>query len=73
MENLPVGCNAQIIGYAAHNSFTERLREFGLVEGTTFRILRKAPLNGPIEVQYGHTQIVLRPDELEQIRIKRVA
>lgn len=73
MNTLPVGCDAQIIGYVLHNAFTERLREFGLVVGTTFRIVRKAPLNGPIEVQYGHTQIVLRPEELEYLHIKRMA
>jgi ferrous iron transport protein A len=72
MHELSVGSSAKIIGYTLHNDFTERLREFGLVEGTVVRLLRRAPMNGPVEIQYGHSQIVLRPSELSHLRIERV-
>ncbi len=72
MNEIPVGSSATIVGYTIHNAFTERLREFGLIEGTIIKLLRKAPWNGPIEVQYGHSQIVLRPDELTNIQVKRM-
>jgi ferrous iron transport protein A len=73
MKELPVGGRATITGYASHNDFTERLREFGLVEGTLIRLLRRAPFGGPVEIQYGHTQIVLRPSELSHLQVQAVA
>jgi Fe2+ transport system protein FeoA len=72
MNELPVGGCATITGYALHNDFTERLREFGLIEGTVIRLLRRAPFGGPVEIQYGHTQIVLRPNELGHLRVQRI-
>jgi Fe2+ transport system protein FeoA len=70
MNELPVGGHATITGYVLHNDFTERLREFGLIEGTIIRVLRRAPFGGPVEIQYGHTQIVLRPSELGYLHVQ---
>jgi ferrous iron transport protein A len=69
MNELPTGSQAMILGYTRHDGFTERLRELGLIAGTTFRLLRRAPLGGPVELQYGHTRVVLRPDELTHLQI----
>ncbi len=70
MNEIPVGGAVRIIEYTAHNEFTERLREFGLIVGTEVKLLRRAPLNGPIEIQFGHSQIVVRPDELAHINVQ---
>lgn len=70
MNNLRVGEIAKIIGYSVNTPFTERLRELGLTVGTTIRLLRKAPFNGPIEIQFCFSQIVLRSDEMEHIHLE---
>lgn len=72
MKEFPVGTIARILHYTHHDSFTERLREFGLIPGTIIRLLRKAPFNGPIEIQYRHSRIVLRPEEISHMKLERV-
>lgn len=73
MNELPIGSTARIITYTQQDSFTERLREFGLIPGTVIRLLRKAPFNGPVEIQYRNSRIVLRPNELAHLRLERIA
>lgn len=70
MTHLPVGTKARITGYAAHNAFTERLREMGLTRGVEFTIIRKAPFNGPIEIQYDRSRLTLRADETSLMNVK---
>lgn len=72
MNEFPVGAMARILHYTHHDSFTERLREFGLIPGTLVRLLRRAPFNGPIEIQYRHSRIVLRPEEISHMKLERV-
>ena len=73
MNEIPVGSSARIITYTQNDSFTERLREFGLIPGTIIRLLRKAPFNGPVEIQYRSSRLVLRPDEVAHMRLERIA
>lgn len=73
MNELPIGSTARIITYTQQDSLTERLREFGLIPGTVIRLLRKAPFNGPVEIQYRNSRIVLRPNELAHLRLERIA
>ena len=72
MHELPVGSAARIIAYTAHTAFTERLREFGLIPGTIIKVLRRAPFNGPMEIQYRSSRIVVRPEETGSIRFERI-
>jgi ferrous iron transport protein A len=73
MNEIPVGSKARIVTYTQHDSFTERLREFGLIPGTIIRLLRKAPFNGPVEIQYRNSRIVLRPSEVTHMLLERIA
>jgi Fe2+ transport system protein FeoA len=72
MNELPIGTIARILHYTHHDSFTERLREFGLIPGTLIRLLRKAPFNGPIEIQFRNSRLVLRPEEISHLKFERV-
>jgi len=38
------------------------LQELGLIVGTRFTVIRKAPFGGPIEIHYGYTRLAIRPD-----------
>lgn len=73
MNTLAVGVPAVVKGYMVHNSFTERLRELGLTIGTTFTVTRRAPFNGPVEVRYGCSHLVLRADEAAVIDVEHTA
>lgn len=70
MNTLPVGIPARIKGYNVHNAFTERLRELGLTVGTIFTVTRRAPFNGPVELRYGRSCLVLRADETTMIDVE---
>ncbi len=72
MSEYPIGATARILHYTHNDAFTERLREFGLIPGTLIRLLRKAPFKGPIEIQYRHSRIVLRPEEIRHMQLERV-
>lgn len=73
MNAVPVGVTATVKGYMVHNPFTERLRELGLTVGTRFTITRRAPFNGPVEVRYGCSRLVLRADEAALIDVEHAA
>jgi ferrous iron transport protein A len=73
MHEIPVGATARIVTYTQHDTFTERLREFGLIPGTLIRLLRRAPFNGPVEIQCRTSRLVLRPDEVRHMRLELVA
>lgn len=72
MKKLEEGNNARIKCYCEHNSFTERLRELGMTEGTTFTVVRKAPFNGPLHIKCGSCHLMLRPEETQFIDIEIV-
>jgi len=68
--NLTIGSRATIIGYSSNSSFSERLKEFGLIPGTIFTLIRQAPLGGPIEIKYGESRIALRTDSNNTILVE---
>ena len=72
MNTTPIGSALRIVAYTRHDSHTERLREFGLVPGTLIRLLRKAPFNGPVEIQYRNSRVALRPAEIASMQLERV-
>ncbi|MBL7997127.1 MAG: ferrous iron transport protein A [Candidatus Kapabacteria bacterium] len=71
LHALPAGAKGKIIQYASTNSITERLQEMGLIPGTLFTIVRRAPLGGPLEIAYGQSRIALRAEELS-IHVERM-
>lgn len=72
IHDLPVGAQARIVEYASHNTFTERLREMGLIPGTTFTFIRQAPLGGPMEIQFGQSRLALRPTAGAEIFVEHL-
>lgn len=48
--------------YGSNTPFIRRLQELGLIVGTIFTVVRKAPFGGPTEIQYGYTRLAIRPD-----------
>ena len=52
-----------------HDQHITRLRELGLVPGTKIRLVRRAPLGGPIEVSVRGSRLALRCSEAQHIKI----
>lgn len=61
LHNMQVGAEGTLLRYSADNDFTRRLCELGLVPGTRFTFVRRAPLGGPIEILFGQTRLAIRP------------
>lgn len=54
---------------SGHDQHITRLRELGLVPGTKVKLVRRAPLGGPIEVSVRGSRIALRRAEASHIKI----
>lgn len=52
-----------IIKYIQENSVSTKLAEFGILPGTKFSILNKAPFYGPIFILIENNRIALRRKE----------
>ena len=52
------------------DSLSHRLREMGLVEGATLRVLSRLPLGGPWRIQVGTLTLALRPLEMQRLKLK---
>ena len=56
---LKEGEVAEIITIAGGQMTTKRLADLGLILGTKIKVLRKAPLWGPVEIEVRGSRLVL--------------
>ncbi|MDG1915871.1 MAG: FeoA family protein [Crocinitomix sp.] len=52
-----------MVRYIQENPVSSKLAEFGILPGTTFSILNKAPFHGPIFILIENNRIALRRKE----------
>ena len=72
MTELNVGDKAEIIAMDAKGEIGSRLVDMGLVKGTRFKLIRKAPLGDPIEIMVKRFLLTLRLSEAEQILVEKI-
>ncbi|MBX7155954.1 MAG: FeoA family protein [Candidatus Kapaibacterium sp.] len=70
--NLTLGATAKVVEFPTNSQFIERLKEFGLIPGTVFTLVRRAPLGGPIEIKFGESRLALRSDTNDLIYVEPV-
>jgi len=58
-----------VISEIIDNPLITKLFEFGLLPGASFKIINRAPFNGPISILLGETRIALRQKEAEFILV----
>jgi Fe2+ transport system protein FeoA len=54
-----------------HTSACDRLLEMGLNNGTSFRVIKFAPLGDPIEIKIRGYHLSIRKSAAHQIRVRR--
>ncbi|MDD2239860.1 MAG: FeoA family protein [Kiritimatiellae bacterium] len=55
-----------VVGYSgADRAYRQKLLQMGLVRGTPFKLLRKAPMGDPIEIELNGFKLTLRKEEAE--------
>ena len=73
MSELKPGDKATITAVDAHGEIGQRLVDMGLVKGTRFKVLRKAPLGDPLEIKMGGFLLALRQKEADCVSVEKKA
>lgn len=70
LSELPVGSQATVREFLGTSSTPVRLREMGLLVGTSLTFVRKAPLGDPLEIKVRGYRLTLRKTEADQIMVE---
>ena len=70
LSDLEQGNSAVIASIPSGDTSMTRLRELGLLPGTTIKIIRRAPLGDPIEISVRGSLISLRANEAKLIEMR---
>ena len=62
----------KIILIEASGEIRRRLLDMGVVPGTTFKVVRHAPLGDPIEILIKNFHLSLRKEEAKSILVKKI-
>ena len=69
LSSVATGCRCCVCSVRIHDVMRRRLMDLGLVPGAEVLVLRRAPLNDPIEVRIGNAYVALRREEAERIEV----
>jgi ferrous iron transport protein A len=72
LSELPIGASAIVRGYPKAGASFLRLREMGVLPGTSVTLVRTAPLGDPLEIKVRGYNLTLRKSEAEHIVVERV-
>lgn len=72
LSQMQPGQKAKVLAVDGEPSLTQRLYEFGLLEGETIEVLALAPLGDPIEIRLGNTRLTLRRHEAAAITVQPI-
>lgn len=67
---LPIGASATVKEFLKTGPAFIRLREMGLLVGTTLTLVRTAPLGDPLEIKVRRNHLTLRKSEAEHILVE---
>ncbi len=73
LSQLPVGATATLRDFPKTGTAFLRLREMGLLAGTTLTLVRTAPLGDPIEIKVRGYHLTLRKSEADHILVEPAA
>lgn len=65
VQNHSLSGELQITDFAGEASICERLHEMGLHKGQKITLVGRAPLKGPLLIQFGTSFIALRAEEAQ--------
>jgi len=67
LSELPVGSQARLCDHERSEALSERLQDLGLVPGTDVKVIRRAPLGDPLEVELRGYRLCLRRSEADAV------
>ncbi|NTW69735.1 MAG: ferrous iron transport protein A [Chlorobiaceae bacterium] len=73
LSDLQVGDRAEVTALKSESAVRRRIMDMGLIKGTSFKVLRVAPLGDPIEIFFKGLYLALRKTEAEGVLVRKVA
>ena len=73
LSQLPVGATATLRDFPKAGTAFLRLREMGLLVGTTLTLVRTAPMGDPLEIKVRGYHLTLRKSEADHILVEPAA
>jgi Fe2+ transport system protein FeoA len=69
LSQLPIGTAGRVLSIGGTNSVARRLMEMGVVPGAPVRVIKSAPLGGPLEIWVRGYHLALRVAEAQTITV----
>lgn len=70
-SNLKPGDKGYVVGFTeGSTSYRSKLLAMGIVSGTSFYVIRKAPLGDPVEILVNGFHLCLRRKEAEMLKVE---
>lgn len=70
LRKMKVGDVGMVSGFSTSDpAYRQKLLRMGLVRNAEFKVVRKAPLGGPIEIEVKGSRVVLRSDEADALEV----
>ncbi len=73
LTDLPTGEIGEVTACDAIMSGHARLQEMGVIPGCLIRMIKKTPLNGPIEIKVNEFYLSLRKNLAEKVVVKKLS
>lgn len=70
LSALAIGASAVVREYPKQGAAFLRLREMGVLPGTTVTLIRTAPLGDPLEIKVRGYNLTLRKTEAEHVMVE---
>jgi ferrous iron transport protein A len=70
LSQLAIGSRATVCGFPGQGPAFLRLREMGVLPGTTVTLVRTAPLGDPLEIQVRGYSLTLRKSDAEHVVVE---
>ena len=71
LAELQLGGSGVVEDVAGRDAMAIRLLEMGLVPGTTVRLLKRAPMGDPLQLQVRGYHLSLRKAEAARVKLRR--
>ena len=75
LSQVSIGVQARIVSYKKvgdphAEAYHAQLQRLGLIPGTIFKVIRRAPLGDPIEIRLRGYSLAIRPDEAQYMNLQ---
>ena len=73
VKDLKVSDEAVVSGFSASDAaYRQKLLRMGLTRNARFKVMRKAPFGGPVELEVKGSRLVLRSDEASVLEVEKI-